>query len=223
MAIDFFEGKDFNKEEFRPLNPKYYPKVYQDYIKEETEIVQKIVKGSDRILDVGVGTGRMVPLYAPLVKEYIGIDNAKYMISQANKVAQQFSNVKILKEDIESLNKKFTKHYFDYSLILWNTLGNVKNEVVALNNLKEITKKSILVTTFHRGHWDKRKEWYKSVGIELDHVDEKTETVYSKSGLLSRSYQLDNFKRFAKEIGLRLKQHKLLSDVCIFVEFELGE
>jgi ubiquinone/menaquinone biosynthesis C-methylase UbiE len=38
--------------------------------------VQKIVDGSNKILDVGVGTGRMIPLYAPLVKEYVGIDNA---------------------------------------------------------------------------------------------------------------------------------------------------
>jgi len=223
MVNNFFEGKDFNKEEFKPLNPRYYPKVYQDYIKEETALVQQIVRGSKRILDVGVGTGRMIPLYAPLVKEYIGIDNSNYMVSQASKYKKDFSNIKILKENIEDLNKVFPKQHFDYSLILWNTLGNVNDEIIALQNLKEITKKSILITTFLRGHWDKRKEWYESVGIELDHVEAKTETVHSKSGLLSRAYVLEDFKRFAKETGLKIKQHKILLDVCIFVELAIGE
>jgi len=217
MTSDFFEGKDFG-EEFKPLNPKYYPKSYQEYIEEETTVIKNIVNGSKRILDVGVGTGRMIPLYAPIVKEYIGIDNAEYMINQSNKIAKQFKNVRIIKENIEDLNKRFPKDHFDYSLILWNTLGNVKDELVALNNLKEITKKSILITTFHRGHLEQRKEWYKSVGIELDHIDERTETIYSKSGLLSKSYTLEDFKEFASKVNMKIKDHKILAGVCIFVE-----
>jgi hypothetical protein len=145
------------------------------------------------------------------------------MIKQSNKIAQKFNKVKIIKENIEDLNKRFPKDYFDYSLILWNTLGNVKDEIVVLNNLKQITKKGILITPFLRGNVEKRKEWYKSVGIELDHIDEGTETVYSKSGLLSRSYTLEDFRRFAKETGLILKRHKILSEVCIFVELAIGE
>lgn len=31
MKEEFFEGKDFEKEEFKALIPKYYPKKYKDY------------------------------------------------------------------------------------------------------------------------------------------------------------------------------------------------
>ena len=80
---EFFEGSDFEGTEFKALMPKYYPPKYQEYIREETELLKSRVKGSNRILEAGVGIGRLIPELAPLVKEFVGIDNADLMIKKS--------------------------------------------------------------------------------------------------------------------------------------------
>lgn len=48
------------------------------------------------ILDVGCGTGKFIPSFAPLAKEYIWVDASEYQLNIAHKKAEDFSNVKLL-------------------------------------------------------------------------------------------------------------------------------
>lgn len=217
MKEGFFEGADF-KEEFKALIPKYYPEKYRKYIQEETDLLKHNLKGSNRILEAGVGIGRLIPELAPIVKEFIGIDNADLMLKKANEVADKFSNVKIINADLEKLSKLFPLNYFDFSLCVWNTLGNVSNEAVILEEMSKITSKSIFITVYHKGTLEDRKNWYKTMGIKISKVDEKNEIFYSESGLRSKSYSLKDIQEIAKIANLKVKDSKILSGVILFVE-----
>lgn len=127
MKDEFFEGVDFKGEEFKALIPKYYPEKYKKYIKEETELLKLKLKQANRVLEGGIGIGRLIPELAPLTKEFIGIDNADLMLKKSRELAKNFQNVKIIKGNLEELDKIFPEKFFDFSLCVWNTLGNVKD------------------------------------------------------------------------------------------------
>ena len=48
--MDFSEWQDSKNIEFKALIPKYYPKSCKKYIKEETELLKKKIKKSDKII-----------------------------------------------------------------------------------------------------------------------------------------------------------------------------
>jgi len=218
MKDEFFEGKDFEGGEFKALMPKYYPPKYKKYIEEETELLKLKLNGANKILEAGVGIGRLIPDIAPIVKEFVGIDNADLMLKKSQEVANKFSNVKIIEGELENLSKLFPKNYFDFSLCVWNTLGNVKDEVQILKEIALITKKSIFITVYRKGTLEDRKNWYKTVGIEIFKVDEENEIFYSKSGLKSKSYSLEEIEEIAKASNLQVKASRILGEVILLVE-----
>ncbi len=218
MKNTFFEGRDFEKKEFKALLPKYYPLKYKKYIQEETIILKSKLQGAHRIIEAGVGIGRLIPKLAPLVQELVGIDNADLMLRKSKEVATKYSNVKIIKENLENIGKLFPKKYFEFSFCVWNTLGNVKDEVKVLTEISRITSKSIFITVYHKGTLKDRKRWYKKMGIEISKIDEKKEIFYSKSGLQSKSYNLDDIKKIARASHLQVKDSRILAGVILWVE-----
>lgn len=214
----FFEGADFKGKEFKALTPKYYPIKYKKYIAEETKLLKKHLKGANAVLEAGVGIGRLIPILSPLVKDFVGIDNANLMLIQSREVAKKISNVKIIKADLEQISTLFPKKYFDYSLCVWNTLGNVKSEAKVLRQLGKITSKSILITVYKKGTLPDRINWYKTVGVTIKRIDRTNEIFYSESGLRSKSYSLEEVKRLARQVGLKVKQARVLNNVILWAE-----
>ncbi len=198
--------------------PKYYPPKYKKYIEEETELLKLKLKGASRILESGVGIGRLIPELAPIVKEFVGMDNADLMLIKSQEAAKKFSNVKIIKGELENLNTLFPQKHFDFSLCVWNTLGNVKNEVQILKAIAQVTKKSIFITVYHKGTLEERKNWYKIVGVKISKVDEKKEIFYSESGLKSKSYSLKDIEEIAKASDLQVKASRILAGVILWIE-----
>ena len=218
MKDKFFEGEDFGERVFKALIPKYYPAKYKKYIKEETQALERRLKGTNRVLEAGVGIGRLISVLAPIVEEFVGVDNANLMLKESKKVATKFSNVRIVKGRLENLSKLFSKNYFNYSLCIWNTLGNVKDEVKVLKEIAKVTEQSIIVTVYHKGTLKDRKEWYRKVGVEISKIDEENEIFYSKSGLKSKSYSLEDMKEIAECANLRIVNSEILGGVILWVE-----
>ncbi len=74
-----------------------------------------------RMLDVGVGSGRTTPYFAPLVGAYIGVDYSAPMIESSTAVVgQRFDNVRLSIADARDLNE-FDDDSFD--LVLFSFMG----------------------------------------------------------------------------------------------------
>lgn len=214
----FFEGEDFPGRPFKALMPKFYPPEYQEYIRQETVLIEEKLRGKGKILEAGVGIGRLIPIIAPLVKEVIGIDKAGLMVEQSQEVSKAFNNVTIVKFELEKLTSVFPAGSFDATICAWNTLGNVEDEACVLRQFKQVTNGPVLISVFLKGILEQRKNWYKTVGIELDDVDEASETVYTTTGLKSKAYSLDELSKFAEEAGLFIKDSKVLNNLVLWAE-----
>lgn len=219
QTSDLFEGGDFKTGAYKPLTPEYYPEKYQAYIKEETELLIEKCSGKKRVLEAGVGIGRLIPILAPLVGEFVAVDNAQFMIEKSQNTAKDFSNVTIQKCELEELSKKFDPKFFDVSLCVWNTLGNVKDEVTVLKELKAITAGSIIVTVYKKGTIEDRKNWYSTIGMTVERIDEQNEIFYIKNGPGSKAYSLEDLQNIGSSVGLSIAEHKVLNGVMNWVEY----
>ncbi len=62
------------------LDISKYPEAQRDYLRVEKELVLDFLKDAGRVLDVGIGTGRLIPDIAPQVQELYGVDfNQEYL------------------------------------------------------------------------------------------------------------------------------------------------
>lgn len=74
-----------------------------------------------RMLDVGVGSGRTTPYFAPLVTSYVGIDYSPPMIEAcAAALGKRFGNVRLFVADARDLGR-FETNSFD--LVLFSFMG----------------------------------------------------------------------------------------------------
>jgi SAM-dependent methyltransferase len=216
----FFEGKDFPGRPFKALMPEFYPPEYQEYIRQESELIRSKVKGKNRVLDAGVGIGRLVPVIAPEVIELVGVDKAELMLRHAEAAVKTFPNTRLIRGELEHLSHLFPPDYFDSAICAWNTLGNVDEEVRVLREMKLVTKGDISCSVFLKGTLSSRENWYRTVGVLLDRVDPGTETVYTATGLRSRSYSLEDMELIASGAGLRVVRSKVLNGLVLWVELQ---
>lgn len=218
MGEQFFEGADFQGGDFKALIPKHYPPEYQRYIEEETQLLVTKLTGANRVLEGGVGIGRLIPDVAPVVQEFVGVDVADLMLRKSQERAADYPSVKIMRLRLEDLHTVFPENSFDKSICVWNTLGNVSDEAKVLRELAHVTVGSIFTTVYKKGTLQQRKNWYSTVGVPLHHIDDENEIFYTESGLVSRSYSEDDLERIAKSAGLHVADSRVLNRVMLWTE-----
>jgi ubiquinone/menaquinone biosynthesis C-methylase UbiE len=85
------------------------------------------VLSSTRMLDLGVGAGRTTWIFAPLVKDYVGIDVVPEMIQRCVEVYGQTDKQKFLVADATDLTQ-FRDSSFDLVLFSYNGIDNLSRE-----------------------------------------------------------------------------------------------
>ncbi len=103
------------------------------------------LKGDERVLDVGCGTGLVGLNIAPFVKEVVGIDTSKKMVEKFNQKAKKLNlNALALCKDIFEVNEKFdvvissmTIHHIKDIKKLSNKLLEITNTVFIADLVKE--------------------------------------------------------------------------------------
>jgi ubiquinone/menaquinone biosynthesis C-methylase UbiE len=96
-----------------------------------------------RVLDIGIGTGRTTQYFAPICKEYIGVDYAEAMVEASKKdFAHLGDHVKIQLGDVRSM-PEFETGYFDFVMFSYNGLDSISHEerLQALAEMKRVCKK----------------------------------------------------------------------------------
>ena len=95
-----------------------------------------------RMLDIGVGAGRTAQFFAPLTKEYFGVDYSSSMIKRCQQRFTEKSG-KIMFEvaDARSLSS-FRDSYFDFVFFSFNGIDSVNHEdrLAIFREIRRVTK-----------------------------------------------------------------------------------
>ena len=95
-----------------------------------------------RMLDIGVGAGRTTYHFAPLAKEYIGVDYSKNMIGACRRKFRNYpKKFSFVVADARDLNL-FGDNYFDFVLFSFNGIDcmNHDDRLRTLREIRRVTK-----------------------------------------------------------------------------------
>ena len=95
-----------------------------------------------RMLDIGVGAGRTTYYFAPLTKEYVGVDISKNMIGACRRKFRNYpKKISFEVADARDLNL-FGDNYFDFSLFSFNGIDmmNHDDRLRTLREIRRVTK-----------------------------------------------------------------------------------
>lgn len=73
-------------------------------------------KSSDRVIDVGCGSGVLAERIARLAQSVVGVDPSKQSIALAKASALRLANTEYISESIESFSKKYQGECFDIAI-----------------------------------------------------------------------------------------------------------
>ncbi len=201
------------------LDTKKYPESYRRYLKQEERFIAKSVGTADKVLDVGCGAGRLIPLLAPKVFSYTGIDKDGEYIKQAKKAASHYSNTKILALDAHKISEKFRQNAFDVAVAAWHTIGCVSDDMKVLKELSKVAGKRIIFSVASKGSLETRIKYYNLLGIDYK-ADKKSETIFSKSWDRVRAYSEQDIRDLCKGLPFSIKEIKPVLGLGYFVVLE---
>ena len=94
--------------------------------------------GQGRVLEVGIGTGLMLPFYDSAVTEVVGIDLSRDMLDRASKISSRFSfPVRLEQMDVENLRLESAS--FD-TIVSAFVFCSVKNPLKGLSECRRILR-----------------------------------------------------------------------------------
>jgi SAM-dependent methyltransferase len=95
------------------------------------------LKGDERVLDAGAGTGALALALAPLVREVVAVDVVPELLAEGRRRAQQFPKVTFLEGDVTRLD--FPPGSFDLGGTL-RTLHHVPRPELVVAELARVTR-----------------------------------------------------------------------------------
>ena len=126
-------------------------------------------KPSDKILDVGVGTGLTLPLY-PSYCDVTGIDLSSSMLAQAQKKVEKLGLTNVVLREMDASSLDFPDDTFDY-VVATHIISVVPEPLSVIKEMKRVTKpggKFVIVN-----HFVSSTPWMAKVENMLDPVFRK--------------------------------------------------
>ncbi len=113
-----------------------------DYLQKPEQTIFNLLKADlyrMKMLDIGVGGGRTTVHFAPLVKEYVGVDYSESMIKACERrFSKREEKISFDVADVRSMHA-FEDGYFDFILFSYNGLDSISHED-RLKSLAEIKR-----------------------------------------------------------------------------------
>ena len=138
------------------------------------------------------------------MKKGVGIDNSKTMCSHAKKNLSKHENIKVFYENATNLH--FPNNYFDVSLCMNNTFGNLYDkQMKVLREMKRITKKGgVIIISVHSSKAVPTKiKLYRNIG--LTGMKKTNNYVTTKEGFKSQQFTKNKLKSYFPKINLKPK------------------
>lgn len=151
------------------------------------------IKPTDSVLECACGTGAISVYIAPACKHLTATDFSEGMLRQTAKKVKQFSNVKVCKADMTSL--EYPDASFD-AVVAGNVIHLLDDPIAALNELMRVCKPGgkVIIPTYINIYNGKPSKLVK---------------LFEKAGAhFKRQFDLDSYKKFFTDAGLdNVKYH----------------
>ena len=183
------------------------PRVRQ-YLDKEIDFVRKRLRGSENVLEVGAGYGRILKELSHSAKSFVGIDVSEGSIEFGKEYLKELPNVRLEVMDVHRLD--FVE-VFDVALCLQNGLSALKGEPI---DLIKISLRALLkggkayFSTYSTKFWRHRLAWFqeqadKGLLGEIDREQTKDGVIVCKNGFRAVIFTEKDFVKLGEASGCR--------------------
>ena len=175
--------------------------------KQEENFILQSLKKDFKVLEIGSGSGRLLKIVAPHVREVVGIEHEYLQVKDAEKFLHDIKNVKVFYTDARDI--PYPDNYFDMTFCILNTFGNQNaDKFRVLQETKRVTKLGgkIIISVYAENAasyqielYEKWRARFKRQGFDISIKDVEDMTL-----ILNEGYQLLISERFSKEKLARL-------------------
>ena len=173
---------------------KYYDVIYEIMPPKDSNLYHKYLKGINSVLEMGIGTGRILSDFITDGIQWTGIDNSEEMLEICKEKFEPKQplnqNVFLIKEDMTKLeikedkksifNKKFDLVIYPSHSIM--SVGSEKKQIDALcSGFKHLSKNGVLIFDLHNPNNYFISEEYNL--LESKNIKKNKFNLYSKSNV----------------------------------------
>lgn len=205
MKKNNYYAQNLNSQNLFKVYETQIPRI-QQYLDEEISFVRDNLTGSERVLELGAGYGRIVKELAGSCKSIVGIDISNESVSLGKEYLKDCPNADMIAMDVHNLN---FKEKFDVILCLQNGLSAMK--VTSSNLIEKILDMvesggKVYFSTYSEKFWDYRVAWFKEQadkGLlgELDLKKTKDGVIICKDGFKAITHTPEDLKKIGDLSG----------------------
>ncbi len=183
------------------------PRIVQ-YLRAETDYVKERLNGTEHILEIGAGYGRIMKELAPAAAFVTGVEISEDSAAFGKMYLNGCGNCNLLVMDAHKLN---FHEEFDAVVCLQNGLSAVKGEPAELISRCLSALKpggTAYFSTYSEKIWDTRLEWFreqaqKGLLGEVDEEKTKDGTIYCKDGFRADTFSHKDLTALGESAGCR--------------------
>jgi len=186
----------------------------RQYLDKEMDFIRKRLQGSESVLEIGAGYGRILKELAPHAKSFVGIDISEGSIEFGKEYMREFPNVHL---EVKDAHKLDFVEIFDVVLCLQNGLSALKGETLELIKIcmNAMPKGGrAYFSTYSAKFWQHRLAWFReqaNKGLlgELDEEQTKDGIIVCKDGFRSVTFTESDFIRLGEASGYCYEIHEV--------------
>lgn len=205
MEENYYD-ENLNAQKLCQVYESRFPRVEQ-YLESEISFVKNQLQGTERILELGAGYGRIMKALAPYCEAIVGIDISEDNVAFGKEYLREVPNARLSVMDVHKL---CVKDSFDVILCLQNGLSAMKIQPVEyyiniwMDFLTENGK--VFISSYSPNFWEHRVAWFQEQAEKglLGEIDvEKTGdgVIVCKDGFRATTHSPEELDRIGGTSG----------------------
>jgi len=210
---DNYYAQNLNSQKLYQIYDTKIPRIKQ-YLDMEIDFVRKRLHGTDKVLELGTGYGRILKELSPHAEYLLGIDISEESVEFGREYLREFPNIRL--ETMDAHNLDF-EEMFDVVFCLQNGLSALKGE--ALNLVSRCVKAlknggSAYFSTYSDKFWSYRLAWFEEQvdkgllgNIDVNQTGEGV--IVCKDGFRAITFTEKDFVRLGESSGYKYKTQEV--------------
>ncbi len=202
-----YYAENLNSQKLYQVYDTAIPRIKQ-YLAEEINFIKRQLHGSESLLEIACGYGRILKELSPFAANLTGIDISENSIQFGQEFLKDSKNIRLKTMDV--FNLTFTDE-FDIVLCLQNGISAVKGKpsVIIEKCMQALCKGGkAFFSTYSDKFWEYRLEWFKEQANkkllgEIDTEKTKDGVIFCKDGFKAITFTKEDFNTFGKESGFK--------------------